>query len=473
MHRLFDILKSNAVYLSLLILILVAAFLRFYKLGEWSFWGDEIFTLSPKPDGFIPSLSYRLIHTTTAYLGVNEWNARLVPALVGVVTIPVLFFFIARCFGKSVALISCALLAVSTWHIYWSQNVRFYALLLLFYSLAQISFFLALEEDRPWLLILSLAFLGLAAQERMLALILLPVIVSYILALFVLPFEKPPGLNLRNMLIYFAPGLIVALFIAGPFLGNLGGWITGFGRINNNPIWLLSGFIYYVGFPIACMAGFGAIYLLLKKDRAGLFFGLAAVVPLFAIMAISIVQYAANRYFFISLTSWIILASLATFELIRQQKGRPWVLAVGVLILLLGSSLSEDYLYYRYQNGNRDNWRAALQFIKEKGQVDDIVFLGDPDVGNYYLSRRTYHLGDFDANAVSQSSRRSWFIVDMNTPELFPETLTWIEEHGHQVADFDVAVRGRTYTMRVYLYNPAWTQNQIIPDRSVCLSCFS
>jgi hypothetical protein len=271
------------------------------------------------------------------------------------------------------------------------------------------------------------------------------------------------------MVIYFTPGLVAAVFIAGPFLGNLGAWMTGFGRINNNPLWLFSGFIYYVGFPIACMASFGAVFLVLKKDRAGLFFGLAAIVPLITIMAVSLIQFSANRYFFISLTSWITLASLATYELMRQQKGQARLLAVGVLVLLLGTSLSEDYLYYRYQNGNRDDWRAAFNFFRERQGSDDLVFSGEPDVGDYYLGQRTFSLGNFDESALKRKNRRAWFVTDMNTEELYPQQLSWIEEHTRQVANFDVAVRGRTFKMRVYLYDPAWETKIIQPDETISL----
>jgi Dolichyl-phosphate-mannose-protein mannosyltransferase len=460
MSRLISILRSYSTFLLVTLITVLAAFLRFYKLGAWSFWGDEVFTLGSKPDGFIQSLSTSLIHATTGVLGVNEWNARLIPALVGIITIPIFYFIVSRLFGSSVGLISSALLAVSTWHIYWSQTARFYALLLLFYSVALFSFYLALERNRPWLLLFSLILLGFAAQERMLALVLIPVVVSYLIVLLILRFEKPAGLNFKNLAIYFTPGLVVAIFIAGPFAGNLNAWITGFGRINNTPLWLFSGFIYYVGFPIACMASFGAIFLLRKKDRAGLFFGLAAIVPLFVIMVVSTFQFSANRYFFISLTSWITLASLATYELMRQQKGEARLLAIGVLVLLLGTSLSEDYLYYRYQNGNRGDYRSAFEFIQERQNQGDLVFSGEPDVGDYYLGQQTFYIGNFEEEALKREHRRAWFVTDMNTAELFPQQLAWIEENARQVANFDVPVRGRTFKMRVYLYDPAWETNQ-------------
>jgi hypothetical protein len=323
-------------------------------------------------------------------------------------------------------------------------------------------FFLALERDRPLLLLFSLVCLGLAAFERLLALVFLPVVGIYILLLLILPIERPAGLNLRNMILFFSPGAIVTFFIAGPFLGNLDGWLTGFGRINNNPLWLLSGFIYYVGLPVICMASFGALYLLTKKDRAGLFFVLSAVVPVLAIIAVSMIQYSANRYFFVSLTSWIILASLATNELL-QQKGKTLILSVGVLSLIIGYSVSEDYLYYRYQNGNRDNWRAAFEFIKAEEKAGDMVFLTNRDIGQYYLSHQVYSFWDFKEKYFIENGGRAWFVVDLTTEELNPKHLAWIEKNAQHIANFDVALRGRNFKMRVYLYDPTWGQIQTTP----------
>ena len=101
--------QPNGQFLLIAGITLLAALLRFYKLGEWSFWGDEIFTLGAKEDGFGDSLWRRslardLIHVATATLGETEWSARLVPALVGVITVPALYFPVRRLMGAATAL---------------------------------------------------------------------------------------------------------------------------------------------------------------------------------------------------------------------------------------------------------------------------------------------------------------------------------------------------------------------------------
>ena len=75
----------------------MAAILRFYKLGEWSFWYDEIFTLRDISRIFELSLTNQqvsrwLIFGVINTLGTSEFSARLVPALVGVLSVPVLYF---------------------------------------------------------------------------------------------------------------------------------------------------------------------------------------------------------------------------------------------------------------------------------------------------------------------------------------------------------------------------------------------
>ncbi len=296
-------------YHSILLLILVVAFvLRFYKLGEWSFWIDEVFSIRFEDDGFSfnrwrQSFAVNLIQLITTTWGDNEWNARLVPALIGVISIPAIYFPLKRALGPAIALLASTFLAISPWHLYWSQNARFYSLLLLFYTLAMLFAYLGFEEDRPWYLLLSLILLGLAAKERLLALLFIPVIVSYLFFLLVLPFEKPPGLRLRNVVLYFAPGAILGLLFAGPYIRNIGGWVEGFSRVNSSPFWLVAGVVYYIGIPTVCVAIIGAVYMLGKMNRAALLFTLGAVVPVLIVAAMSLFQYAANRYLFITVLS--------------------------------------------------------------------------------------------------------------------------------------------------------------------------
>jgi mannosyltransferase len=450
--------KPTYIYLVLIAIILIAGSMRFYKLGEWSFWGDEMFTIGGKEDGFNYSLARRsisltLIQVAVALVGTSEWSARLVPALIGVVSVPILYFPVRKMFGPKVALATALLLAVSPWHLYWSQNARFYTALLLFYTLALFAFYFGIEEDRPWYLLLSLIFLGLAAKERLLALFLIPVVLAYLVLLKILPVEAPPGLRGRNIAVFFIPALIVGSFFAGPYLRNLPGWLAGFGYSNNSPFWILAGVVYYVGIPAMCMGALGALYFLTKRSRAALLLSLSAAVPLLTIMGISPFHYTANRYVFISLTSWFVLAALAGVELLSQSQRNFKILAVGALLLLLIDPLSQDVLYYRLQNGNRDNWKAAFEMVRERKADGDLVAAANSDLGDYYLQDRTIDFGSLDLASIEGNEVRVWFVEDMIAQDVFPDVHNWLEKNTQLVANFDVHVQARNFKMRVYLYD--------------------
>lgn len=443
----------------LLSITLVAVFLRFFKLGEWSFWGDEIFSIGTKEDGFNYSLWRRslavdLIHVATAALGTSEWSARLVPALIGIISIPVLYFLIRKAFGTPVALAASALLAVSPWHLYWSQNARFYSLLLLFYSLALLTFYLGIENDRPLLLVLSLLFFGLGARERLVALFFIPTIISYLLLMVFLRFERPAGFRLRNVLLIFSPMVVLGLILAGPYLLNFKDMLVGFGRTNNNPFWIFSGVVYYIGLPVVSLAAFGAIFFLLQRNRGALFFVLGAAIPLTGIMIASIFVYTANRYVFVSLTSWLILAGMAVSELFTRLRREGRLLAVGVMAVLILASTGEVFLYYQYQNGNRPDWKAAFQFIQERQLPGDLVVSSDREIGEYYLQDKPLPLSRFEPDQALASTNRFWIVEDMMVDELYPQKARWVEENARLMAAFDVIVHARNFKMRVYLFDP-------------------
>ena len=72
--------------------------------------------------------------------GITEANARFFPALIGVLTIPVFYMAIRRLLTPRIALLSALFVSCIAVASFWSQNARFYTLLLLFFTLAWIWF---------------------------------------------------------------------------------------------------------------------------------------------------------------------------------------------------------------------------------------------------------------------------------------------------------------------------------------------
>jgi hypothetical protein len=209
-----------------------------------------------------------------------------------------------------------------------------------------------------------------------------------------------------------------------------------------------------MGIPAVLMGGFGALFLLWGKNRAGLLLGLSAGLPLLLLMAIAPFHYTANRYVFIILTSWVWLASLAVKALFEGTQGKTRILAAGLLAVLLAVSLSDDFLYFRYQNGNRENWKAAYAYIEQHQQQGDRVINKLPDLGTFYLHTKTYTYPAFRPPETSRDETRIWFIEDMESAWLYPQAHGWMREHAREVAEYDVYVHARNFRMRIYLFDP-------------------
>ncbi len=444
---------------------LVSAVLRFYKLGDWSFWGDEIFSVGYGEDGFNYSLLRRslagsLIHLATTTLGTSEWSARLLPALIGIISIPILYFPIKRLFGASVALLASGFLAVSPWHLYWSQNARFYSLLLLFYTLAVLYLVIGLEEDRPWFLLLSVIFVGLAARERLVALFYIPVVVSYFIFLKVLSIDNPLHQRMRYLVGFFALGVVLSLLFAFPYVRNLDQWMVNFGGPNNPPLWILGGTVYYIGLPVVCIGTAGAIYFLVKRNRAVLLVSLSAVIPLVLMAGIALFHYSANRYVFIILTSWTLLAALAVKELFNHLKGHLRIFPAGLVFLLFLALMQEDFLYFQYQNGNRPDWKAAFEFIESEKQPGEIVLSANRGLADYYTQEKTKSLEFFEINNFKEFGVKVWIVDDWSAKDANPDTIKWVEENTRLAAIYDVKVQARNFAMRVYVYDPVTSNSK-------------
>jgi len=129
--------SQNAI---ILLLLALAAGLRFYHLGYKSLWGDEIWTASWSRPGLaeiahtltrppdMPIL-YMLVHLATRIGGETEFWVRFPSALFGVVAVYYLYRLANVWLGTRVALVAAFLLAISPLHIWYAQDARYYALL--------------------------------------------------------------------------------------------------------------------------------------------------------------------------------------------------------------------------------------------------------------------------------------------------------------------------------------------------------
>ncbi len=145
--------------LPLLAVLLLAAALRFHRLGAQSLWNDEGNSVvqAGRPLAEIAAHAARDIHPPGYYWLLAGWRAlagetefalRLLSALAGVLTAAFAGALASRLYGRLAAVVAAALVALNTFALYYSQEARMYALLALWAAASLWAFVRLLETAR-------------------------------------------------------------------------------------------------------------------------------------------------------------------------------------------------------------------------------------------------------------------------------------------------------------------------------------
>ena len=150
------ILSHSRKNLILLIAITLGAFaLRVIRLDFQPLWWDEGYSLFFATRDFAtmlartaidihPPLYYALLQFWIALAGMSDVATRLLSVAIGIAAIPLIYALARKLFDEErIALIAACVLAVSPFHIYYSQEVRMYGLVTLL-GLASVNFFIRL-----------------------------------------------------------------------------------------------------------------------------------------------------------------------------------------------------------------------------------------------------------------------------------------------------------------------------------------
>jgi len=133
-------LQPLASHLLLLALLLLASFLRFYRLDAQSFWNDEgnSARIAERPVDLIlegaegdihPPGYYLLLHAWRAAVGHSEFALRSLSVVAGLALVIFTYLLGRHLFDDTTGLIAASLAALSPFAIYYSQETRMYALL--------------------------------------------------------------------------------------------------------------------------------------------------------------------------------------------------------------------------------------------------------------------------------------------------------------------------------------------------------
>ena len=446
--------------------LMFGTLLRFWNLGEWSFWIDEVFTvkdaqkLSLESWHGIPNpIPYLAVKLSIVLSSDSEWGSRLIPCIVGIVSIPAVFGLGRTLFNWRIGLLGSTFMACSSWHLFWTQNARYPVFTLLFGVLTAWCFYLSLERDSTLLTIGALLSCFCLILSHILSVVIVPALAVYAVVCLS---EKSNKKRWLNLLIFFIP---FAMPVFALILPQVRGYLfSGWGRNvwQRSPLYIVLTLVHGMSVPIAVAAFFG--FLATGLNRSVRFLLCYAGIPMALFLIASQFQNVAGYYLFWTIPAYFVLAGVACERVWRAVASQSIGKILGTLMpcVLVVTLLSQVYLYFQMENGGRPRWREAFKAVQVEKRPTDSVVLSEPEMGRYYLPELTaVYIGGllddregFEREWEISGKDRLWFVVDVASFNVFDADVavrSWIRERGHLVKTLPAFSRAKDRTIHVYL----------------------
>lgn len=344
--------------------------LRVFRLLHQSFWNDEVITFNISRLNFweiavnpinsnFPPLYYGIIHTLFGFDN-QELFMRLPSVILGTLSILLFYFLVRNWFGQTTGFIGAIMMAISPFHIWYSQEARPYALLLFLALLSIWLLQLVIKNPKSlWLKILFIFVTVSTFYTHYLALAFIGFICIYIYLSF-------PEQSLRYklflcgaILLLVAPGMVLSylnnptdsansyyVFNPGAIGYLIWSFVTGYSlgpTIDDlHAPDKMNAVLPYIGMIVPTVAlfmilTFRGLFRLWKTDRLKtVLIGSWFLFPLlFAILGAILTSHPFNvRYAILSFPAFYALLALALIHLIKKMLRLQWSQSLLLLIQL-------------------------------------------------------------------------------------------------------------------------------------------
>jgi mannosyltransferase len=422
------------------LLTLLALALRVIGLDS-GLWYDEIITLVESvrsPLGTIltvfPGNNQHtffsvLAHLSVGAFGEHAWSLRLPAMVIGVATVPMLFFFAREFVGRTEALLTSLLLAVAYHHVWFSQNARGYSALAFLTVMSSWLLLRGLRRGKTidWVWYAVAAALGVYTHLTMVFL----VVSHFILCLMSLglPVDRERRQTWQLPLIGFVLSALFTLLLYAPVLLEVQQFFVEEPSPQGvaTPRWalleLLRGLNIGVGTGVAAAIG-GALlalglwsYLRQSLFILGLFL-LPGAVTVAATVALGRPIFPRFVFFLVGFGLLIVVrGALTAGRLLSRTSanapGRVPAMGVALVLAMVASSLVALIPNYRYP---KQDFEGAMRFVDERRADGEPVFTAGLTTEIY----RDYHGRTWDAvesldelQAVRARGRRVWGLYTM------------------------------------------------------------
>lgn len=400
----------------------LGALLRLTTLGSDSYWLDEAVTLEAAANrGFgavfvytswndtHPALYHLILHAWLAF-GKEEFATRALSAFAGIISIPLVYRLGRMLAGSRAGSFAALLLALSPFHVAYSQELRMYSLVTLLTLLMVIFYWrwLRAGRSRDWLGFVAFGVLAAYADQSA-ALALVALAGHYVLT------RRAHHRSLRHWLSSQAAIVLLSAPPAVVFIRQMavhGGmlWVP-----HVSPLALLATLQdFSVGYtmpdfllPVAFVLFSVALVLAWTQARALpselALLTLWALLPMALLFALSIAFFPVyvERALLLSLPAYLMLIAIGVARVRRPVAA---LLFVGILSMLMGGSLSQ---YYKQESSTKPDARPAASYVAAVATPRDLVLHPSPAL---YEPFQVYHrlLGTFAAPEYRLLDGRYW-----------------------------------------------------------------
>ena len=456
-------------YLSLGMIIIVGGVLRLTMLRQQSLWFDEIDVVvrAQRPldevlrtfvaAGENGPLYNILLALWVRLVGVSEIAVRFPSAVAGILSIPLIYALARRTVGPTTGLFAAGLLAISPYHIWYSQEAKMYTLVVLLALLSSLALAEALGRNSR-LLWAAYAI----ATTLMFYTHVATVLVFVAQTLYVVVTRRSWAGRERGWLVAaavltlpYVPVALWAMRVVGggvsTWHGNIGLWdaVRTLGvkmAVNRADAAIeVGGALLYAGFAVV-----GVIVLARRQGapRWWLLIASLAVVPIAGLYLVSLRQSVfSDRYAIVALPAYLLLVSAGVASLVRGRVS--WPLGALAIFLLLAFAWGPIRDINRSEATQKEDWRSGYADIARRAEPGDamIVHPGYLITTYEYFQQREPRLSDYPV-AVIPSFAVKWLdeplMVSMLREQLAGATRVWLVQSPDRVplADPDQILKG-------------------------------
>jgi mannosyltransferase len=444
---------------SLIILTIFGFFLRFYNLGFNSLWLDEAATNAfagmSIPDiwkvtaggEFNPPLFYWIEHLMLM-LGNNEVVLRFVPALLGVLTIPLIYFAGKEFMDHNVGIIAAAAFAFSPFLIFYSQEARAYSMMLFFVAFAMVFYFKALKTNnlKNWAMFGILS--ALAFWSHFYSFVIIAALIFYALMMQITNIQK----NIQNLkmivlsivlfvilcfpLILLAIQLFATRTSSAPAFG-----IQGLGIISET-FRQLSGFSDISMILFLFLFILGIIKAFFIDKNKGIFLVTITILTFVISFILSYKMPMVPRYLIFFNTVFFIGVAISYKIFYGLINNRGVVYGFIAFLVIISAPVLVNF----YSGYSKDDWRGFSGQIQQMTKPGDLVVVVPGYVSlplNYYYSNVSDQTFEFGANTGKEleeinsgkGNNTVYYIVTGDISAVNPngDAIAWLNEYTKPV----------------------------------------